>query len=258
MTSKSDNRVLVLGVYLSTVKNHAIPISVQLEHSRDWVVDLRWAAIGDEAPPPPLADLTRLSVREPVPKFTLLNRLLADCVLDDYRFVLVIDDDVELPPSFLDRFLSVQERHGLTLCQPARTHDSYIDHYFVSRLLGVEARLTRFVEIGPVFSVSREGYDVILPFDESAPMGWGLDFVWPLQMEARGLKIGIVDASPVRHALRKPVTHYNYDQTNQSMMEFLATHSHLARQDAFVATATYPAMTAKPTASVERAPSATD
>lgn len=240
MSEPQAKRVLVTGVYLPAIPNHAARISGDLLASTQWRVDLRWASIGKGPVDETLSALTTLRLQEPVPKFALLNRLLAEVDLDRYDFLVVVDDDIELPDAFLDRFLALQAEHDLTLAAPARTHDSYIDHHFVAQLLGVAGRRTRFVEIGPVFSIRHDGFAHLLPFDEDAPMGWGLDFVWPARLERLGQRLGIVDATPVRHALRKPVSGYDYDETNRAMKDFLDRHEHLAHADAFLALETYP------------------
>ena len=246
MSEPKDNRVLVLGVYLPSVPNHAARISADLLAGNQWQVDLRWAAVGEGEIPDELGELTVLQMTERMPKFHLLNRLLTGIDLSVYRFLVVVDDDIELESGFLDRFLAYQTAHDLTLAQPARTHDSYIDHYFVAQLIGVEARRTRFVEIGPVFSLRRDGFAHLLPFDEEAPMGWGLDFVWPVQLDAAGCRLGIIDASPVRHALRKPVTTYDYTETSAAMERFLSDRAHLDHAEAFVALETFPLHGPKP------------
>lgn len=241
---EADRRVLILGIYLPGIANHAAMISRELLGSRDWEVDLRWASVGadsSEAPADPeLKALTRLHSPERVPKFVLLNRLLAEVEIERYRYLLVVDDDIELSPDFVDRFLAIQEARDFTLAQPARTHDGYTDHQFVNQLLGVESRRTRFVEIGPLFSLRRDGFASLLPFDEEAPMGWGLDFVWPVVLEAQGRRLGIVDAVPVRHALRKPVSTYDYTETQTAMQAFLARRPHLTLSEACIADPTYP------------------
>ncbi len=242
--SERKGRVLILGIYLPGLANHAAAISKALLRSRDWGVDLHWASVGEPADgaavDPALAALTRLQSPERVPKFQLLNRLLSEMALDDYRYVMVVDDDIELPEGFVDRFLAIQEARDFTLAQPARTHDSFTDHHFVNQLMGVESRVTRFVEIGPLFSLRRDGFEVLLPFNEDAPMGWGLDFVWPVILAQHDLRLGIIDATPVRHALRKPVSTYDYDRTESTMQAFLARHPHLPLSEACIASQTYP------------------
>jgi hypothetical protein len=48
--------------------------------------------------------------------------------------------------------------------------------------------------------IDRSVYPIVLPFDRRSPTGWGLDFVWPVLMESNGLRMGIVDATPVSYS----------------------------------------------------------
>ena len=64
-------------------------------------------------------------------------------------------------------------------------------------------------------------------------MGWGYDFVWPVLIEEAGLRMGIVDATPVEHNLRKPVDLYDTRDAALAMRRFLASRPHLAGHDAF-------------------------
>jgi hypothetical protein len=64
-------------------------------------------------------------------------------------------------------------------------------------------------------------------------MGWGYDLVWPVVMEEAGLALGIVDATPVAHDLRKPVALYDDRDAAIAMQSFLGAHPHLARHEAF-------------------------
>lgn len=239
MHARDSQRVLVVGVYVLNARNHAAELARQFSAATDWQVDQRWAAIGDGALPAEMQGFTTLHETGFAPKFGLLNRLMSGLDLAKYSYVVVTDDDIELPGNFLDTYLALVRKYDLSLAQPARTHDSYIDHHFVAALNGVEARQTRFVEIGPLFSIASDAYEVLLPFDESAPMGWGLDFAWPVVLAERGRKLGIVDATPVRHALRKPVSLYHHGSTERRMMEFLRSRRHLSHEDAFTATAAY-------------------
>ena len=129
--------------------------------------------------------------------------------------------------------------HGFALAQPARTHASYIDHPFVEQLTGIDARWTRFVEIGPVFSMRRDAAELMVPFDENSPMGWGYDFVWPVLLETAGLRLGIVDATPVGHTMRRPLAHYDYEPTRARMDEYLTRRPHLTPGEAFVIVESY-------------------
>lgn len=227
-----DDHVLVLGVYLSDCENLACGIIENFASSRDWIVHQRWVAIGNTIAPD-LAEQTVEHLRVAQPKFSILNRQLSHVDSANYAFVIVVDDDVVLPDHFLDGYLDVVKRFDFKLAQPARTHDSYTDHMFVKQLHGIVARQTRFVEIGPVFSVRAEAVPLLVPFDERSPMGWGFDFAWPVAMEKAGLKMGIVDQFPVAHKLRRPVTNYVHQDASSQMESFLSCNDHLEKHEAF-------------------------
>ncbi len=235
----STRRVLAVGVYLTDRENHVCHLCEELRSSGRWSVEQRWIALGQDEGPPELASVTTSLVAPPRPKFELLNGLLRPGELEAYDYVLVCDDDVRVGEGFVDRYLDLVERHDLALAQPARTHDSYIDHPFVERMDGLDARLTRFVEIGPLFSIRRDALGLILPFDEASPMGWGYDFVWPVAMEAAGLRMGIVDATPVAHDLRRPAAFYNLAAEQQVMKAFLDGRPHVSRAEAFTVLEAY-------------------
>jgi len=180
-----------------------------------------------------MASLTVQRLETPVPKFLLLNRLLKTVNLYDFEYIIISDDDIVLPPGFLDSYLAQVSHYNFAIAQPARTHDSFIDHPFVEQLDGIDARWTRFVEIGPLFSLHRSVLEYVLPFDEASPMGWGNDFVWPVLAGKHGLKMGIVDIVPVAHSLRKPVTYYDHASAAKTMNDYLARRPHLSKKDAF-------------------------
>jgi hypothetical protein len=154
--------------------------------------------------------------------------------------VIVADDDISLPAGFLDSYLGLVERYDFALAQPARTFTSFTDHQFVTQLQGIQARETRFVEIGPLFSMRADALQVLTPFDEASPMGWGYDFVWPVVMAGAGLRMGIVDALPVAHDLRKPVSSYSHDVASAGMAALLARHPSLEKREAFSIVRSYP------------------
>jgi hypothetical protein len=129
--------------------------------------------------------------------------------------------------------------YDFALAQPARTHDSYTDHPFVEQLDGLTARQTRFVEVGPLFSMRRDIASLLVPFDQRSPMGWGYDLAWPCVAEGAGLRMGIVDAVPVSHSLRKPVSHYEHARTDEARTHYLAQVPHLDFEDAFFVRESY-------------------
>jgi len=234
-----SRHVLVTGVYLCD-KDHCAPgIIGELARSTRWRVDQRWVALGVSGVPEALAPATIAHRTDPSPKFAILNEVLRGAPVGDYEYILVCDDDVTLPSAFLDDYLDVVSTFDFHLAQPARSHDSFIDHPFVEQLDGLTARWTRFVEIGPLFSIRRDAVAHLVPFDEASPMGWGYDFVWPLTMERAGLKMGVVDRTPIVHSLRKPVAHYDHGAADQAMQRYLDGRPHISKADAFTIVESY-------------------
>jgi hypothetical protein len=225
--------VLVTGVYLSDKDHQAPAIVDELARSARWHVEQRWVALGHGHVPDALARYTIAHRTTASPKFTIVNEVLADLRLADYAYIVICDDDVTLPAGFLDDFLEVVGKYDFALAQPARSHDSFIDHPFVEQLDGLTARWTRFVEIGPLFSIRHDALSHLVPFDEASPMGWGYDFVWPTTMERAGLKLGIVDSTCVVHNLRKPVAHYDHGGADQAMQRYLGTRPHVSKAEVF-------------------------
>jgi hypothetical protein len=67
-------------------------------------------------------------------------------------------------------------------------------------------------------------------------MGCGLILVWPKTVEKSRFHMGIIDGTAVRHALPKPVTHYDYQTTNEAMSKYLRQREALPRPVAFLTT----------------------
>lgn len=225
--------VLVAGVYLANQENAIEHIVGQMKRSRYHTVTQRWVALFGDAPSEEIKAVTALAVGEAIPKFVLLNRLLSGEAPERYDYVVICDDDIWLPTDFLDEFLFLQEKYDFAVAQPARTHNSYIDHQFVEQLDGLTTRRTRFVEIGPLVSIRRDVFSVLFPFNESSSMGWGYDFVWPHVIEEMGLRMGIVDATPVDHSMREPMKNYDYDEANKSQEDYFSKNLHLSKDEAF-------------------------
>jgi hypothetical protein len=223
-------RVLCAGIYLADRENTAQHVTDVLSRSRTIDVVQRWIALAPAGGPADVAG-TLAVVKQQVPKCPLLNQLLRD--IDSFDWIFLIDDDIEIAEGFGDALIAVAAHLDFALFQPARTHDSYIDHPFVAQFTGLLARQTRFVEIGPVVGMRRDAARLLLPFDERSTMGWGLDFVWPARIEKAGLRMGIIDAVPVAHRLRKPTSGYHRAGALHEMARTLAGEPHLDASEAF-------------------------
>lgn len=229
--------VLVAGVYVANQANAAAHIIHELASSRSHRVEQRWIALAPDGMGSFDLPCTAKVVTRPQPKFNLLDELVHDAPRFDW--ILLCDDDVEFAPGFLDTFIHWARRCDFSLAQPARTSDSYIDHPIVQQLPGISARLTRFVEIGPVVCMRRDAAQRLLPFGPDTGMGWGLDFVWPAVAKREGFRMGIVDATPVAHRMRPPARHYDGGRAHAALAQLLASSVHVSRDEAFAVLETY-------------------
>jgi hypothetical protein len=164
-------------------------------------------------------------------KFENLNALLEAERPDGHDWLLVLDDDVDLPRGFLDRFLFLAERVGLDLAQPAHRRRSHAAWEITRRRSGSVVRETRFVEIGPVTALRATTFDVLLPFP-ALRMGWGLDAHWGALAAEHGWGLGVVDATPVAHRAAPVGATYDVDAATQEAKAFLANRPYVDRDQA--------------------------
>jgi hypothetical protein len=164
-------------------------------------------------------------------KFENLNALLAEHPARGHDWLLAVDDDVELPPGFLDAFVFLAERFGLALAQPAHRHRSHAAFAVTRRRPGSVVRETAFVEIGPVSALHSVVFDTLLPFPPLRA-GWGLDAHWSAIAAANGWPIGVIDATPMRHGLRRIAASYDRNAAVAEAREFLAGRPYTRASDA--------------------------
>jgi GT2 family glycosyltransferase len=158
--------------------------------------------------------------------------------IDDYHWLLVVDDDVQLPRGFLDRFLFLCERFSLVLAQPAHRLSSHAAWPVTRRHSRSVARETRFVEIGPVTAFARATFPVLLPFPELR-MGWGLDVHWAALARQHGWRCGVIDAVPIRHSAAPVAAAYPREDAIAEARSFLAQRPYLSARQAALTLATH-------------------
>ena len=226
-------RVLVLGVYLANKQNNIEDTVLTLSAVTQYKVVQHWVALGGGPPTKAVAGVTAEILVENTPKFEIINGLLAKEDLAQYEYLLMVDDDIVLPHNFIDHYISLQSELSFCIAQPARTSNSYIDHPITEQQKGVLARQTMFVEIGPVVSFHRSVYELVFPFDLTSPMGWGYENVWSYRLAQRKMKMGIIDAVPVDHSLRKPLAYYSWDDADRERALYLSKHEHFPIDQCF-------------------------
>jgi GT2 family glycosyltransferase len=195
-------RVLALGVQRPERERLARAIEAELLRSRH-DVELHTIAPGGRG------------------KFENLDLLLERHPLEDRDWLLVVDDDVELPRGFLDRFLFLCERFSLALAQPAHRLRSHAAWEVTRRRARSSVRETAFVEIGPVTAFARATFPVLLPFPQLR-MGWGLDAHWAALARERGWRCGVVDAVAISHLAAPAAAAYPREEAVAEARSFLA------------------------------------
>ncbi len=211
--------VLVLSVVREERRRSATAIAAELRRSRHRVELYTTAPQGQG-------------------KFESLNRLLRAHPAAGHDWLLLVDDDVELPGGFLDGLLFLAERFSLTLAQPAHALDSHAAWAVTRRHPGSVVRETSFVEIGPVTLFACAAFQQLLPFPELR-MGWGLDLHWAALARAQGWRCGIVDALPVRHRAAPAGAGYGREQAVAEAREFLADRPYVPAHEAEITLRTH-------------------
>jgi hypothetical protein len=222
----ASGKVLVLGIYGGDYADSFARARDELGRSGR---ELQFAFGALDSAPPELAAQTVASGLHGRGKFENLNALLERVSWRERDWVVVVDDDVELPRGLLDQMLYCAERLGLQLVQPALRHTSHAAWAVCRRERGTIARQTRLVEIGPLTAFHRSVAAELLPFPPLR-MGWGLDLHWGALALERGWRLGIVDAVPVRHELRATASRYDRSEAVEELRHFLAERPHIDRK----------------------------
>jgi GT2 family glycosyltransferase len=205
-------RVLVLGIERPVHRRLAARAQAELRRSRH-DVELHFTAPGA------------------LGKFENLNRLLAEHPPQGHDWLLIVDDDVELPHGFLDRFVFLCERFSLALAQPAHRLRSHAAWPQTRRHRGSVVRETRFVEIGPVTAFASETFATLLPFPQLR-MGWGLDAHWAALAGEHGWRCGVVDAVAIGHRAAPAADAYSREAALAEAREFLAERPYVKAAEA--------------------------
>lgn len=212
-------KVGVIGIY-----RDAEPIGAlvrELKRSRHDLI-FRLGAMGE--PATALAAMTAAD-HMTAGKFQNLNELTG--AFGELDWLVIADDDVELPRGFLDRAIELCERLNFALAQPAQTRFSNANWPLTKRRLLTVARHTEFVEIGPVTLIRADAMGKLLPFPKDLRYGWGLDFEWAKIMQDAGLRLGVLDSLAVVHASRKVASTYSWDAAQEEGRKYLSGVPHL-------------------------------
>ncbi|MGH2855391.1 MAG: glycosyltransferase family 2 protein [Solirubrobacteraceae bacterium] len=160
-----------------------------------------------------------------------VDRSEAREAIEQYDWLLVVDDDVVLPRGFLNRLLFLAERFDFQLAQPAHRARSHAAWRVTRRRAGSVARQTPFVEIGPVTAFARTTFPAVLPFPD-VRMGWGLDLHWAMLARERGWHCGVLDGVAIRHSAAPAGDAYSREAAIAEARALLAERPHLKAREA--------------------------
>lgn len=219
-------RVLVVSVYRPGSR---LPAALARMRSDRHDVVFAFGSTGEADPS--LAEVTTASQMRGG-KFENVNALLDEAPeLAHFDRLIVVDDDIELPVRFLDRFVAVCERLELDIAQPAQSQRSHAAWRVTRTRPFSLARLTNFVEIGPLTMFSRRAARALAPFPPLR-FGWGLDNHWAAIARDRGWRLGVVDALPVRHEWQRIASSYAHADAITEASDFLAGRDFVPADDA--------------------------
>ena len=114
-----------------------------------------------------------------------------------YRYVLVVDDDIDFLPGDISRLFTLCETHQLYLAQPSLRWGTHANHDVTLHNPVCLVRQTRFIEVmAPCFS--RAALERLQPTFGLNHSTWGIDYAWSSLLAGEG-KIAVVDAIQVAH-----------------------------------------------------------
>ncbi len=112
--------------------------------------------------------------------------------------LLLSDDDYSFTTGSLVRFLELAAQARLDISQPAHAPGSHVSHGITRAVRRSSARLTTFVESGPLVAIAAAWQHGVLPLPDERGMGWGIELDW-MDLQERGCRLGIVDRTTITH-----------------------------------------------------------
>ncbi len=119
-------------------------------------------------------------------------------LLDRYRYIMLMDDDVRLNLDDMNRFLNIVDAHDLAVAQPALHPDSYFCYPILLRCAGLRLRYSNFVE-GMAPALRSDHLRYVLDWMKTYHSGWGIDRLWAVYMKDPSFRAAIVDEVQMLH-----------------------------------------------------------
>lgn len=140
-------------------------------------------------------------------KWWYLKRFVTPQALDNFEYLISLDDDVALDNIDMDKMIAIFRRHNIDLGQPAQTGSGFAYwHNQVQQHHAPEThrvgRWVDFVECGPFTVISRQMWQSCIwdMVQEDLTSGIGLDLVWGGHCNKQGFnRYAVIDKYPVIH-----------------------------------------------------------
>lgn len=131
-------------------------------------------------------------------KWDGLHKTLTGMDWEDYDYIWLPDDDIETDGSVIDTMFQMASDHGLAVCQPSLSRQSYFTHFIFSQCHAFRLRYTNHIEI-MVPCLSKAMLHRVLPMFETTMSGFGLDYIWCRLAESGAFRAAILDTVSVFH-----------------------------------------------------------
>lgn len=118
-------------------------------------------------------------------------------LLDRYQKIALLDDDLEITTSALNKCFELGAKRNLSIWQPAFSWDSYVSYAGSLANPCFEMRFVNFVEMGcPFFSTDLLKH--MLPLF-ALGFEFGIDLIWCSIAKEQGRQCAVVDQCVIRH-----------------------------------------------------------
>ena len=159
------------------------------------------------------------------------NQLLSQFDLKLYDYIVTTDDDITIPDNFIDDMVAIMQMSDFDIAGPAQRLRSYHNHDITRRRVDALARFTNFVEVGPLVVFRGNTFDQVFPLPVNR-YGWGVDLLWSKYAKENNWKLGIIDATAIKH-LSPAGSTYDWAAAHRELEEFRTENSISLNVDQF-------------------------
>lgn len=139
------------------------------------------------------------AVLVPGGKWDGLYKTLADTdLLGRYSHIWLPDDDIAADGAAIDRMFALAESHGLAVCQPALSRQSYYSHFLLNHCAAFRLRYTNLIEV-MIPCLSAPLLRRVMPWLEDNRTAYGLDYLWCRLPESGAFRAAVLDDVTVTH-----------------------------------------------------------